>query len=213
MKKLVSILLLVGLCLSSLVACRDSDGFDVFNAFNEEYVPTTIKTVVDYVYTEPDRTTRNLIGNYETHIEGDKSVFTFSYQRMATVEEMVEGSRFVTVAGTIYKNGSQVSADGDAWEDATALPGADFSINIKKDYFASHTLSEDGNTLSGVVKPDKIADVFGVAISADGDVTLTVHGNGELVTGIEVSYKAKSGATVTIRTSYTYAPVTVTMPA
>ena len=213
MKKLVSILLLVGLCLTSLVACRDSEGFDVFNAFNEEYAPTTIKTVVDYVYTEPDRTTRNLIGNYETQIEGDKSVFTFSYQRMATVEEMVEGSRFVTVAGKIYKNGTQVSADGDAWEDATALPGANFSINIKEDYFASYTLSEDKNSLSGVVKPDKLSDVFGVALSADGDVTLTVNGNGQRVTGIEVSYKSASGATVKIRTSYTYAPVTVTLPA
>ena len=216
MKKLVSILLLLGLCLGVLASCGPDEeviGFDVFNAFNEEYAPTTIKTVVDYVYTDADGVSQNLSGSYETIIEGDKSVLTFSYEKLATIEEMVSGSRFVTVSGNIYKSGNQVSSDGDTWEDATALPGSNFTISLKPEYFASYQLSNDDNTLCGVVNASNVKDVFGTAVSADGDITLTVNGNGERITGIEVSYKTASGANVIIRTSYTYSPVTVTIPA
>lgn len=216
MKKLVSILLLLGLCLGALASCNQTpevSGFDVFNAFNEEYAPTKITTVVDYVYTDADGISQNLSGNYQTVIEGDKSILTFSYERLATIEDMVENGRFVTVSGNIYKNGNQVSSDGDTWEDATALPGANFKLSVKAEYFASYELSNENNTLSGVVNPANLDDVFGVAIHANGDVNLTVNGNGERITGIVVTYKTASGANVIIRTSYTYSPVTVTIPA
>ena len=217
MKKLISILLLLGLCLGVLASCGPDDeevsGFDVFNAFNEEYAPTKITTVVDYVYTDADGVSQNLSGNYQTTIEGDKSIFAFSYERLATIEDMVSDGRFVTVSGNIYKNGNQVSSDGDTWEDATALPGANFTLSVKAEYFSSYELSNNDNTLTGVVNPANVDDVFGTALSANGDVTLTVNGNGELITGIVVTYKTASGASVIIRTSYTYSPVTVTIPA
>ena len=193
MKKLVSILLMLTLCLGAMTSCLFSfpsqkGTFDPFNAFNAEVTPATIKTVVDYVFVDADGQTQNLQGSYETVIDGDKSEMTFSYQRLATVEEMLADGRIVTVQGKIYKDGNKVSADGDTWEDGAALPGSNFKLKLEKEYFTSYTISEDTNVLNGVLAPAHVSSALGVALQAQGDVKLIVTGNGELVTGLQVSY-------------------------
>ena len=218
MKKLVSILLMLVLCASVMTSCTScklfpapAGTFDPFNAFNSEVTPTTIKTVVDYVFVDADGKTQNLKGLYETVIEGDKSEMSFSYQRLATVEDMLADGRIVTVSGKIYKDGDRVSVDGDNWEDGKALPGSNFTLKLEESYFSSYTVDDDKDVLTGVLAPGKVAAALGVDLQAQGDVNLVVTGNGELVTGMEVSYTSLTGATVLIRTSYTYGAIESTL--
>lgn len=211
MKKTVSILLILVLCLGAMTSCSifptQQGKFDPFNAFNSDLTPSTIKTVVDYVFVDSDNKTQNLQGTYETVIDGDKSEMTFSYQRLAKIEEMLTDGRIVTVSGTIYKDGDRVSTDGDTWEDGAALPGSNFKLKLEKEYFSSYSVSEDQSVMNGVLAPGKVAAALGVELQANGDVRLKVTGNGELVTGMEVSYTSNTGASVWIRTSYTYGAV------
>ncbi len=211
MKKTVSILLILVLCLGALTSCSifptQQGKFDPFNAFNADVTPSTIKTVVDYVFTDSDYKTQNLHGTYETVIDGDKSEMTFSYQRLAKIEEMLTDGRIVTVSGTIYKDGDKVSSDGDTWEDGAALPGSNFTLKLEKEYFSSYAISEDNSVLTGVLAPGKVSAALGVDIQANGDINLKVTGNGVLVTGMEVSYISQTGAYVLIRTAYTYGAV------
>lgn len=203
--------------LACLISCTPTDQkTDLFNLFDESLVPATITTVVSYNYTDAENADNNisLSGYYKTETRWEKSIFTYDYERLATVEEQNPDGTIKKISGKIYRDGNQVSSTGDAFEDGSALPGANISVNLKAENFDSYTVNSDGKSFTAKATGENIKKALGVALSANSDgVTITVTSNGTVITGVVVSYTTASGASLFIATSYTYNPVELDWPA
>lgn len=202
-------------CLFSCTPTEQTNTTDLFNLFDEERVPATITTMVSYNYTDAANEKNNvsLSGYYKTETKWEKSIFTYSYERLATVEEQNAGGTIKKISGTIYRNGNQVSSTGDTFEDGSALPGASFSFDLKAENLDSYTVNADGKSYTAKVSGENIQKALGVALSANADgVTVNVTSNGSVITGVTLSYTTTSGASLFIATSYTYTPVDLDWP-
>ena len=202
-----------------LFSCAPNGGqtqtTDLFNLFDERRVPATITTMVSYNYTDAEDASNNvsLSGYYKTETKWEKSIFTYSYERLATVEEQNPDGRIKKISGKIYRNGNQVSSTGDAFEDASALPGASFSVSLKAENFDSYTVNADGKSFTAKATGDNIKKALGVELSVNADgVTINVTSNGSVITGVVVTYTTTSGASLFIATSYTYSAIELDWP-
>lgn len=203
-------------CMISCTPTEEAPATDLFDLFDEERVPATITTMVSYNYTDAANASNNvsLSGYYKTETRWEKSIFTYSYERLATIEEQNANGTVKKINGTIYRNGNQVSSTGDAFEDGSALPGASFSFDLKAENLDSYTVNADGKSYTAKVSGENIKKALGVALSANADgVTVTVTSNGSVVTGVTLAYTTTSGASLFIATSYTYNPVELNWPA
>ena len=205
--------------LACLISCTPTTAqpqtTDLFNLFDEGRVPATITTMVSYNYTDAENADNNvsLSGYYKTETKWDKSIFTYSYERLATIEEQNPSGRIKKISGKIYRNGDQVSSTGDTFEDGAALPGAAFTLNLKAESFDSYTVAADGKSYTAKATGANIKNALGVALSANAEgVTINVTSNGSVITGMTVSYTTTSGASVFIATSYTYNPIDLDWP-
>ncbi len=214
MKKVLCLVLSLVMLLC-LVACDNSQGkTDLFDLIDQGRVPVTITTTVSYNYIDEANADNNvsLSGYYKTVNEWDRSIFTFTYERLPTVEEKSD-TLVKTISGTIYKDGDKVSTDGDTFEDASALPGFGITVDLKEENFPSYTVSEDGKSFSATLTGDNIEKALGVKLSCnDEGVKVTVTSNGTVLSGITVAYKTASGADLFIATSYTYTPTDFAWP-
>ena len=217
MKKVLCLMLsLVMLaCCISCTPTEQTPTTDLFNLFDEGRVPSTITTMVSYNYTDAANADNDvsLSGYYKTETKWEKSIFTYSYERLATVEEQNPTGRVKKITGKIYRNGNQVSSTGDTFEDGSALPGAAFNLSLKADNFDSYTVNADGKSYTAKVTGNNIQKALGVALSANAEgVAISVTSNGTVITGVTVSYTTTSGAGVFIATSYTYTPIELDWP-
>lgn len=218
MKKALCLMLslVIVACFISCTPAEQTQTTDLFNLFDEGRVPATITTMVSYNYTDEQNEDNNvsLSGYYKTETKWEKSIFTYNYERLATVEEQNPDGRIKKISGKIYRNGNQVSSSGDAFEDASALPGASFTLSLKAENFDSYTVNADGKSYTAKVSGDNIKKALGVALSTNAEgATVSVTSNGSVITGVTVAYTTTSGASVYIATSYTYAPVELAWPA
>jgi hypothetical protein len=182
-----------------MASCADKAPVD---EIIEKSEPTKITTMVSYIGED------TLSGVYVNEIDGNKSKFSYEFERRALVSEANEG-KIKTVTGAVYyKDGKISKNEGESWEDAPVAVGA-YKLNLAKGNFKSYEYTEDGNSVIAVLSADNTAAVFGIEISAQGDINVKITTNGSYLYGVDISYTSDSGATVNIRTSYTYSPVTL----
>ena len=210
MKKTLSLLLalamLVG-CVFALASCKKSAIYEL--AANS--APTVTVTVVDYI--DVDGTA--LEGDYTMSVEGDNSIFEFRYQRFRFPSEGMEDDTYDRVkekSGTIYYKDGVYSMDGDEYE--TEAPTAiQFRFNLDKDYLKDISISDDDTELKAKISPENAKHVLGTDLKAAGDISITVKTNGVNLTMVIVECVAVNGATVSVRTSYSYNSITLEFPA
>ena len=226
MKKIICLLLAL-VCTFAIVSCNKDDTPDTGDQNNNQGAntnndttatelealnaviagskPTQIVTHADYTVSG-----ETLKGRYTTVIDraANKSQFDFSYQRIAIPGEDISDSHIMTIAGKVYYKDGQISdTEGDVWTSAGVgyLPFSfDFSVN-KLDNIE---FSNNGDDMTATVSAENAIRVFGTAIDAEGDITISVDTNGEYLYSVMISYtSAEIGATVTVNTTYDYASV------
>ena len=201
MKKIISLLLMLVLAFS-LASCG-GEGEGLLSIVSSSK-PTKISTITAYVVSE----TETYNGNYTMSIEGNDSIFEFSYERRAEVWEMAPGMK-VTEAGVVYYKDGLYSYGGDEWN-SEAPSAVKIDFNLNKNYFDSYT--ESANNFVATVSGENIAKVLGFDVGVDGVVTIEVYTNGVYLTRIDVDYKTSSGASVSVATSYTYDTIDLKFP-
>ena len=209
MKKTLSLLLALLMlvsCVLAMVSCRKSAIYEL--AANS--APTVIVTAVDYI----DADGTQLIGDYTMSIEGDNSIFEFLYQRYRLPEDGVADDTYEMIKekkGTIYYKDGAYSTDGDEYE-AEAPTAIQLRFNLDKDYLKDVSISEDDTVLTAKISPENAKHVLGTDLKAGGDISITVKTNGVNLTMVFVECVAVNGATVSIRTSYSYNSVNLEFP-
>ena len=209
MKKTLSLLLALLMlvsCVLAMVSCRKSAIYEL--AANS--APTVIVTAVDYI----DADGTQLIGDYTMSIEGDNSIFEFLYQRYRLPEDGVADDTYEMIKekkGTIYYKDGAYSTDGDEYE-AEAPTAIQFRFNLDKDYLKDISISENDTVLTAKISPENAKHVLGTDLKAEGDISITVKTNGVNLTMVFVECVAVNGATVSVRTSYSYNSVNLEFP-
>lgn len=217
MKKLFALLLVI-CCIFACASCGEEEApagttpeevkaiSDIINSSN----PTQISTNTEYVLGED-----KYVGYYETQIDiaAGKSMFTYNYQRPASIEEMNPDGNVKTVVGTVYYQDGQISVnEGETWNAADSHY-IELHISIDAVKLKEYTVSEDGKVLVAKCAAADASRVLGAEISAEGDVSITVTTNGQYLYNIRVEYVAAStGATVVVDTSYDYRATTLKFP-
>ena len=210
MKKLLSIVLVLALAVcavSGLASCKKKvDIYDVVAASR----PTSATTYTTYKSAEAG----DFLGEYTLRVNGDDFIFEYAYERLRTIDEAVaDGTTEMRKAidGALCLKGGKSTTVGDAFDSALpALNVTSFALsegNLKNAY-----VSDDGLVLTASVTAANSEKVFGVKISAEGDISLRVETDGTYARRVSVSYTTTGGASVTIETSYSYSPVTLDFP-
>jgi hypothetical protein len=168
--------------------------------------PTRIITFVDYTVGE-----ETLKGRYTTEYDraNGKGKFDFSYQRIAIPGESISASSVETITGTVVMKDGQFSYDDcETWEGG-GLGYLEYSLDLTKEKLSECTVSKDGKTLTAKVAASDAKRVFGTAISAEGDIDLTVVTSGTDLYSVSIRYTTTTGALVTIETSYESLDITL----
>lgn len=199
MKKIICLLLVLS-CAFAIVSCAKVDVKQIL----EDSDPTKIVTIVEYVGKD------TLVSTYTTEIdnENNKAILTYEISRYGDPTKG-ETDRIVKDPGKIYyKDGAITANEGESWQTAVDLAPV-FEFNMDKALFAEYSEENGGNKIVGKVRGENIKQVLGVdEFAASDEITMTVTTNGVYLYGIDISYAA-GDATVVIRTSYTYAPITL----
>ncbi len=204
MKKLLAVLLLLTVLVCGSSCKRISSvpvGKPNVYEIAESSKPTKVTTEVNYVTNAGDK----LNGYYVTTIDGNDTVFEYTYDRLATPAESIEdgsNSRIKTVEGVIYYHDGVYSGDQEEWKPGTGT-AFDLKLNIKKSNLKDISFNDDKTILTAKVSPDKAPEVLGTNLNATGDISLVVETNGVNLTMVTISCTTANG-TMTIRTSYTY---------
>ena len=224
MKKILCLLLTLvlsfGLVSCNLFGGKDSDDGNDTNANQVSAVDTIANTVntssPTQIVTKVDYTAKGestITSSYTTERDAKTGAEKFEYHivRYATVEEMLP-SGLKEIKGTVTKNadGSIIASTGDAWSAVDAVGYLAEKLNLKESYLKSFESSDNGNDLTAYVTAANSERVFGVTIAADGDIKVVIDTNGTYLYNVTVTYVTKSGATVSIVTSYDYAVIDLT---
>lgn len=215
MKKLICLILSLALTLGlalAMTACGEEEGNDdivdpVTNICNiiGESAPTRIVTHTDYVINGVV-----LKGEYTQEIEGNNTILVYSYENMS---DPADGSPYdiTTVSGTIYYKDGRFSEDGINW--TTGAPSTSpVVLDVSKDVFVNPVVSQDGFTLLAEITPENALNAFGTDLAAEGNLVVEIVTDGTNVRDINITGTTKTGASVMIRTSYTYTAVTLQFP-
>lgn len=175
-------------------------------------VPTEIITLTTHNVKGEDP----LSGRYETTVYEDGFRFSYDYNWFAKPVAGADPNVFVeNRKGEVYYYDGQylVSFDG-VWNGAIPIPDENtlkikFDITedkLDKDYFE---ISRDGKTFTANMTSEQAEEIFGIAVSADGDgVNITIVHDGANLRSISISYATDIMELVTIETSYSYDDVT-----
>lgn len=210
MKKTLSLILVLALCLGcvfAMASCgeEERDIYDLAADIN----PTKTVTFVDYKAANGDE----LEGEYVLECDGADSIFTYTYDRYRTTEEAIADNSsepIKTISGVVYCKDGKYSEDGVAW--GSSPVATEISFNLAADKLTDAQISEDGKTLTATLTSENAKAVLGTDLSADGTLSIKVTSNGTYITGVEVSCTTALGATVLVRTSYSYNKLTLEFP-
>ena len=202
-------------CMLSLLSCNmfnkneEEDNSDKVAAIAEIVAnakPTRIVTFVDY--TVGDET---LKGRYTTEYDraNEKGKFDFSYQRIAIPGESISATSIDTIAGTVYMKDGEFSLDECKTWQGGGLGYLEYDLDLSAEKFTSCSVSNDGKVLTAKVAASDAKRVFGTAISAEGEIDLTVTTSGTDLYSISIKYTTTTGALVTIETSYESLDITL----
>lgn len=210
MKKLLCLILTLALFAGSafaLASCKEKEK-DIYDLASELNATKTV-TFVEYKTASGDE----LNGEYVMEVSGSNSKFTYSYDRYRTADELIADNtneRIKTITGAVYCKDGKYSGDGVVW--GSSPVATDLKFNITAENLVNATVSEDGHELVAEITPEKAEATLGVALDAEGNISLTVTSNGTYLTGVTISCTTKSGASMTIRTSYSYNALTIDFP-
>lgn len=215
MKKLICLILSLALTLGlafAMTACGDKEENDNVDPLTKicnmvsESNPTKIITQTDYIVGGIA-----LNGEYITEIEGNNSILTYSYEKMSDPMDGADQPH-VTVSGKIYYKDGRFSEDGINW--TTGAPSTTpVILNVTADIFENPVVSADGLTLVAEITPEKAVAAFGTDLAAEGNLVVEIVTDGINLRDVIISGTTKEGATVMVRTSYTYVALTLQFPA
>ena len=219
MKKTICLILTLAVTVVSLFAFTSCSGqkkmLKEFTEIVESSSATKIVTIVDV----EDKSGEKLGGIYAIEIEGRNSISDYDFTTYRTIEEGAaefDGAntpdRFKELKGKAYYKDGKVSYDGDAW--VTGDPVAvDVRFTLKSELLSDVQFSEDKSTLTAKVSSENAKAVLGADVNSEGDIELTVVTAAGRLISISVSCTTKSGAKMSIRTSYSYNPIQLVFPA
>lgn len=193
MKKIISVLLAIA-CVFALASCGSSN----IETIVENSEPSSIKTITTLVTAE-----EVFRGTYFTEKTDSGFKFDYEYECYADVSDASK-NHIKTEKGTVYYSNGQYSEDGKSW--SAVKPEVDYqsyTLNLSKDNFKEYTLNETETSLVASFAPENSELVLGKAISATGDITITVSSNGVYLTAVSILYTSELGE-VKIDTSYAY---------
>ncbi len=211
MKKILCLILAIGLLASvgtALVSCG-GDGLEPIYMQAAALDPTKTVTFIEYT----DASGNKLEGQYILEVEGEDSIFTYSYDRYRTADEAIaEGTteRVKTVTGTVYCKDGKYSGDGVNW--GASPVATEIKLNLDPELLTDAVISEDGNTLTAKIAVENAEAVIGTTLSAVGDISLTATSNGTYFTGLTLTCTTTQDATLTVRTSYSRNVIDLTFP-
>ena len=220
MKKIICTLLALVMllsCLAVMTSCKKDKGDDSETPLIYDIIKNSdpTKIVTDVTYT--DSLGEDLGGFYEMEIDGEDSIFTFTYRRYRTPEEgAAEGNTdpVKELSGKVYyKDHLYYASEGSSWN-SSAATGSDLKLDIQESYLTDATVSEDGTTLTATLTSANAISALGtdLSVAEGGVINITVTTNGTNLTGILLTCTTGSGAEVVIRTSYSYNPITLVFP-
>ena len=239
MKKIIAIVLAL-VCCFSIVACGEDEtvsGVDATVSCYANSQPTkveasSVQTIVD----EDGAVIEELEGSYL--LVAGKSGGKIAAQKIVvqeTLDSIVDGSG-VIITGPVnpgtktveeYLEGMGRRTNGGNWRSKGlnfAPSMGSIAINITNENVINpvYVEAENNNKLTFTVANEKIAEVFGTdkegvpAITADSDVIVEITNNGDVVTGITVSFSIDEyddfpARNVSITTKYSYEPQLITI--
>ncbi len=212
MKKIVCMILALALtlCLAlTFTSCNGGAG-SILDAVRSSSA-TKVVTVVNY----KDAAGVTLGGNYVLMMEGEDSIFEYTYTNYRTVEEGAEESnyeRIKTVEGKVYTVDGLSSTDGEKWE-AGAPVTVVLKLNITEAILKDAVVSEDGSTLTAKIASEDAVEALGTDLNAAEDISITISTSGARLIGVVLSCKTANNADMRITTSYSYNPITLDIPA
>lgn len=209
MKKIVSILLLVALTLLALASCAPAEQNDIYSVANASHA-TAVNTEVTYLTKSGD----NLSGWYEVKSEGNDAIIYYDFYRYQYPGEAALGgaetSRIVHNEGTTYYYaGKYYNADDlKAWVGAPSE--ATFIFNLKEENFTDTVITNNGRELWAMITPEACLEMLGFNLNANEDgIEVTIKTNGTYLVEISLSCTTVSGATMVVRSSYSYNELTL----
>lgn len=217
MKKIISLLLSLTLilgCMLILGSCGGDTETNVIYDVVKNSAPTKTVTLIDYVKTNGDA----LSDAYYMSVEGNNSIFEYSRERMLHpdealdyIEEGLPITKYITEEGKIYYKDGKYSEDGETWS-AAAPSVTPIKFDLKEEYLTDVTINEDNTVLTAKIAAENIVNVFGVALDVTGTLDITVETNGVNLSKVTLSGTTTSGASIELRTSYTYSPLVLEFP-
>lgn len=219
-KKLLIMLLIVVLVGGGVVAAfaisgslgddKDDKGpssiYDIINNSTATAITTSM------AYETADRSD-SFSGWYEIKRDGNDMIVDYTYDRYRTVEEGVttgDTDRFVEEKGVIYYlDGKYYNGEDENKTPWVDLPlDASFKFKIEKEKLTA-IKSSDANSFTAKMTKEACLEMFGLDLSAEGDINLSVVTNGIQLTELGISYVTDSGASVSILTTYSYNDLTL----
>ena len=206
-KKIISLLLAlsmlfgVALVLGSCNSNEEDGPRDIYAIANES-TATSVTTQIDYTTAEGD----SLDGWFAMQSEGNNAILTYEFSRLQTVEEAAENGlgrivreegKYYYIDGIYYKSG-----DGEPW--IGAPDDTEYKFDLQESKLIDPSVSQDGKLLVATMTPENCVEMFGFDIDAKENLVLTVETNGTNLTRLEISCTTVSGASVYIRSSYSY---------
>ena len=194
-------------CMFSMFSCgifgndegEDKSGVAAISEIINNAKPTRVITHVSYTLDG-----ETLKGRYTTQYDraNNKGKFDFSYERRAVPGESMSLGSIETIEGTVYSNNGEFSYDECATWQGGGVGYLEYSLDITESKLATYEVSEDGNSLTATVAKENAKRVFGVDISSEGDINLSVVTSGADLYNVTISYTTTTGASVVIETSY-----------
>ena len=212
MKRIFGLILALSilvLTVTAFVSCTEEEQIDFYGIIAASK-PT--KTTTYTVYTTADG--ESFSGEYVMQREGSNFIFDYEYERLRTVEEAVleeTDERIKVVSGVVYYRNGEYSTDGEAYR--SSVPTVDAAkLNLKAEYLKDIVFSDSDRQLSASMTAENAVNVLGTDLAAEGDISITVITDGTYAREIMINYTTQSGATASIRTSYSYSPITLEFP-
>ena len=216
MKRILGLILVLALALSCVfvfAACK-----------KDEPAPTNTKTIYDLVASANPTKTVTLTdyvkgettyeGEFIMSVEGNNSIFEFSYERPKTIPEGAEDgitNSVKEVSGVIYFKDGKFSEDGDKWT-AEAPATTLFAFDLKAEYLTGAAITNEGKTLTAEMTAENAIKVLGTDLKPQGNVKITVNSNGVNLSRVILEYVTADGASVRIDTTYTYNNIVLEFP-
>ena len=194
MKKIISMLLLVAVCVVVLASCGGTASVtvDAFQTAIENTNPSKVSV---------NTTTTDALGELKgsfvaVFAEDGSSVITYSYDEWLAIGEGAEGETKKTTSGTVNcdANGNYT---GDVVGTVTGVSSV-IALNLKA-ITSAVTISDDETTLTAVVAAADTKAVFGEAYSYD--IALKVVKNDTAIATVTMSF-TNGGTTAEIFARY-----------